>query len=606
MAAEQTSSTDGRRRNAAALAFMFLSVVAFSLTPLAIAVGNAASSPFLFSAAMRLGNALAYSAFLATTFRHVLLRRDVLAIVVRRVATWSMLFTLVQQFEYVLFGSATRFIDVTAVVMLFEMYTILMVFLTSALFKRYQPITMDVTLMLLVGLLGFGFIAAGEVGGFLNLGNLRLSSAFIGISLAILGALVAALIAFGLRWGVDLSRALPDGAVGGRGRFLVEICCVLTGQTIGNVVGAGVQGVLGLALGESIALASLGIALACGVLANGAGTIAWRAANLMTVNLGINALSYTTPAVSLIWLYFFWEVDVARFDYLVMGGVSIVAINLLINFEAEIRFGFKALILALWSCGTFVYLRDDLLESLPFDSWLWPGEPLLGVLGLSATVFTLLLSFRVARLAARTQAEDDAIFVLFQKLDLLIRRGIVDAGVREHILAIDAAHSPEELRGAYSQARGHVSDAVAANPKLDDQMRLSEVEAQLNTVVHSRRHGIEFGELFALIIFGGITVLLALLARPINVSGWAGFMFEAFAFSFSAVIIFLVVDVWDLHRDRTSHILVKEPDAEGYGVVFRDARNRSFEQGASIVIGMAIAATYTVLLWYKWIPATSL
>ena len=93
---------------------------------------------------------------------------------------------------------------------------------------------------------------------------------------------------------------------------------------------------------------------------------------------------------------------------------------------------------------------------------------------------------------------------------------------------------PEELTNAYRQVRRHLSKAVAVDRKAEDQARLSEAETQLNVIVHSRRHGVEFGELFALIIFAGITVLLALLARPVEVFGWAGFMFEVFAFSFSA------------------------------------------------------------------------
>lgn len=602
-----TTNANETHRSDSGLLYMLLSVFGVSLAPLAIALGNGGDSPFLFSTAMRVGHVLAYSAFLAVTFRRILLRRDVLWLVVRRTLAWSMLFSLVQRFEFVLFASATRFINVSTVVMLFELQTIITVLLASVLFKRYKSLSMDTVLLLLVGLVGFCFIAAGEVGGFDNLDDLRNSNAFAGILLAVLAAVAAALSVYVTRWGVDLSRSLPEEAVRNEDRFSLELGCVITGQLVGNLIGLTVQGTVGLVRGESIALESVGIAIAFGTFATGLlGTVARRAAQLTTTNLGVSALAYATPIFSLIWLYLFWEIDISRYDYLAIGITSIIAVNVLLNAEADIRFGFKALLISLWSCGAFVYLRDDLLQFLPFEDWLWPGDPLLGVLALSATVFILLLSFRVARLAARTQAEDDMIFELFQKLDLLIRRGVVDEAIREHILAIDASHSPQELKDAYLKARAHLSAAVAANPKPDDKVRLSEGEAQLNMIVYSRRHGVEFGELFALIIFAGMNVLLALLGRPIGVGGWAGFMFELFAFSFSAVVIFLVVNVWDLHLDRTSHILERQSDGDGYSVVFRDTKNRGFERGASAVIGILTAITYAVLLWYKWLPANSL
>ncbi len=107
--------------------------------------------------------------------------------------------------------------------------------------------------------------------------------------------------------------------------------------------------------------------------------------------------------------------------------------------------------------------------------------------------------------------------------------------------------------------------------------------------------------MFALVIFGGITVFLALASRP-EVLGWSGFLFEAFAVLFSAVTVFLVVNVWDLQGDRTARVLQKLSDAGGYGIVFHDAGNRSFERWISGIIGLAIIVAYSYLLWQKWLP----
>ena len=103
---------------------------------------------------------------------------------------------------------------------------------------------------------------------------------------------------------------------------------------------------------------------------------------------------------------------------------GIVTANLLINFEAEIQMGFKALLIALWVCGSFVTLRDEALETVAGQGWLWPGDTYLGSLALAATVFTLMLSFRHrAARGARSQREDNTMFALFQNVDALAERG---------------------------------------------------------------------------------------------------------------------------------------------------------------------------------------
>ena len=82
---------------------------------------------------------------------------------------------------------------------------------------------------------------------------------------------------------------------------------------------------------------------------------------------------YAMPVLSLLWLFFFADAEVARFDYLVIGAAAIITANLLINFEAEIRWGFRALLLALGTFGAVVYLRDGVFKFLGVDPWRWTG-----------------------------------------------------------------------------------------------------------------------------------------------------------------------------------------------------------------------------------------
>ncbi len=348
---------------------MLFAVVGFSVIPLLVASGNGANSPFLFSAGLRLGLGLGHVCFLSVVFGSVLLRSGVLSLIFSRVLKWSMLFVLINQFEYGLFAWATRFVDISVAAVLFETWPILLILLTAFLFRgevRYRKITPDMILLLVIGFCGFAFVAASQSGGFGDWNSSMFLDTLIGLAIVLMAVIVSSFSAFGFRWGSDLSRALPPEIVGGRNQDLTDICCVLIASCIGNFVGSGLNAIVGLASGETIPSGAIVIAVVGGIFAHASANIAWRSANLMTDNLGINAISYATPIFSLVWLFLFAEVDVARLDYLLIGAAAIITANLLINFEAEIEFGFKALILSLWACGAVVYLRPE--------EWVWVGS----------------------------------------------------------------------------------------------------------------------------------------------------------------------------------------------------------------------------------------
>ena len=600
MAAEFVARPD---RNAFGTLLMIMSVVGYSMIPLMVASGSGGDSPFLFVAGWRFGVALGLTVFLATFFGDVLFHAEVVRLILRRMITWSMFFVILSQFDYVFFAWATRFVDVSVAAILFETWPIFLILLTALLFRRearYRTIRPDVILLLVVGFVGFAFVAASETGGLGDWSDAQFADTLVGVGLVVLAIVLTTTAAYQFRWGVDLSRALPRQLLTNKNSAMVDICCVVASSWIGNFIASGINVVVGVASGETISTGAITFALIGGIFGNALGNIAWRAANLMTTNLGINAISYATPIFSLIWLFLFAQVHIARVDLLIIGAVAIISTNLLINFEAEVRFGFKALILALWVCGTFVYLRDDILLLLPFEGWLWPRETYLGALGLSATVFTLLLTFRIARLAPRTQDEDNRIFALHRNLELLARRDLIAPEASDHIRSIDRARTPEQLQQAYTQIKLCFVRAAAVDQSNSNRKLLADAEAQLNMMVHSRQQGLEFGELFSLIIFGGVTIILALLSRP-EVYGWTAFLVETFSTLFPAVIVFLIVNVWDLHRDRADLILSSQQTTAGFGVIFRDHKSRRFEQSISVIVGLSIIFAFAGLLWYKWV-----
>ena len=80
------------------------------------------------------------------------------------------------------------------------------------------------------------------------------------------------------------------------------------------------------------------------------------------------------------------------------------------------------------------------------------------------------------------------------------------------MLRIDRSQG-EDLEDAYDRARYWVLEAAsrAGGRELE---RLTLVESDLDSLVHSRQQDINFGELCVLFIFCSITVGLALSARP--------------------------------------------------------------------------------------------
>ena len=83
-------------------------------------------------------------------------------------------------------------------------------------------------------------------------------------------------------------------------------------------------------------------------------------------------------------------------------------------------------------------------------------------------------------------------------------------------------------------------------------------------------------------------------------------MVDLFAMLISAVIVFLVVNVWDLRRERDETKLQqvdgKQSDGKQvYEVRFLNTRRYAFDQWLSIIVGGAIVLVYAGLLAHKWV-----
>ena len=601
----------GRAHNWTAAGYMLLMVASLSVTPLLITLAHAADYPFLFNSGWRFGVVIGCLLFLLTSYwsprgiKAQFGELKILPLIRRRVFKLAILLAIIGTFDYALFTLSTGFVDISVTTVLYSLWPISVIFLLERLFrqeKRYREITPTTYWLIAFGLSGFILVVDSRGEGFGVLDSTPFTALIIGVTIAIIGALATSLASFSFKWSSEIVQELHVGVISYESSDpsdkrvgSLELFCLVIAYTIANSVSAPINAIIGVTSGESINFGPLVIAILGGVLIQSTGSILWRKANVITVNLGINALVYAIPVFSLIWLAAFADLNVDRVDYLVIGAAAIIAANLLINFGAERLLGFKALVLSLWACGMFVYLRD-------VGRWIWIGADTgyFDALALSATVFTLILSFRVARLANRTRDEDNRAFGLIRELNALARRGLIGGEVCEYILAINESHGPE-LQNAYNKARQCIAVALR-RASHQEQDKLIAMEAELDSLTHSRQQGINFGELCALGIFASLTVFLALFSRP-EVSGLTAFLIEVFTILFSAVIVFLTVNIWDLQQDRIARLMESRSVSmySEYGLVFQDRTNRTIEQGISIVVGLLIVGAYVGLLGHKWL-----
>ena len=482
------------------------------------------------------------------------------------------------------------------------------IFLAAWLFRKegvYRKNIRSIIPMVVMTLAGFGFAAHSRTGGF-SFEDSSLSVLAIGVALALMAALAGSCVVFIFKWGRDLPDKLRNEFTENRSNISLIIFGGTLGFSIVNLAGVILSSGIGLATGERIEsglMEYVGYAFLGGVLTHSVAALLFRSANTLTDNLGINALAYLTPIFVLVWLAMSPNIGVARPDFVVIGATAIVSANLLINFDTERLLGFKALVISLWVFGTVVYLRDT--EGL---GWFAKSVSYFDVLFLSSTVFALILSFRIARLASRTQGEDDRAFKLFRELEELAARGVIPPEVSLHI-AVMAEKVGKELSAAYIAVRQAIGEALL-NTSGPDRERLREAEIDLDILANSRQQGVNFGELCAIFIFAALVVGTALLSHPAEVMGLTGFVVEMFAMLFPAVIVFLAFNGLDIERARVARILEAYPQYQGYGVVFQDTireagaaehtGRRTTEQWISVGIGLALIAAYTGLFLHKW------
>ena len=421
--------------NIVATGLMIMAVAFFALIPLVISIGDA-TNPFLISSALRAGMVSFCVLVLTIFFWRALWQEGVLGYIKRRIISREILLVLIGHFEVVLFALSLRWVEASVTAVLFETWPILLIFIvakwTGGEFRRIDK---QMFVFLLIAFVGVVFVFTSQHGGLEELLNIGPDDAspqvYIGVFLALASAFLAALAGFGWVWSskAKSDAELPDSLKNSVSENRLEIFFLLVGFTMTSGVSAVIHGIIGASTGgihfEIGVFEQLSIALLGGVII-GCGNVLWRLATAMTLDTGIHAMSYFTPVASVLILFAAGRAGNLTVEYFLIGTMAIVVANLLIRFEAEIRIGFKVLIISLVACGAIVSLREGAFDFLGVSTWKWPGSGYFESITLAATVFTLLLAFRVGRLVSRTSEEDSRTFIVYRKVDMLVRRGVID------------------------------------------------------------------------------------------------------------------------------------------------------------------------------------
>ena len=606
--------SNGGGANRLAVGYILIAVTSFSLIPLAVDLSGGVSTPFFFNTLFRLGSLLGCLIFLLTWYPKILSSRENVRVIRRYLFRWPenrpFLVAALGTADFFLFALSGRFLNIAVIAILFEIYPVVIIFLASWLFRGeglYRRVSLSAKLLVVLSIFGFIFALAGQRDDFLDVFTLAsFGNSVVGVILVLGAILGTGLSVFGWKWGWDLSRELSTDAEPNSS----ALCGMVIALFFTSLVSLVASGGIGLVAGESADWRLVAFAIPGGAIALALGPIVYRKANLLTDNVSINAVGYVVPILSLIWLYWIAGAAVARWDYLVMGTTAIVTANLLINFEAEIRWGFKALLLALGTFGAIVFLRDGVFNYLGIESWNWVSSGYFESITLSATVFTLLLAFRIARLVSRTTEEDVRTFSVYRDLALLAQRGVIDERACHHMVEIDRCkNDPPKRKAAYMGVRGFLAGPLVPHRELNEAeiLLLRDAETSLDALARSKQVEIHLGEMFALTVFAAVTIALALGSVPEQVNGWIRLLVDVVAIVVSAVVVFLLVHMHDLQAERDEPRLEMSEGIPGnlsWNARFYDISRRSFDQWISIVLGIAIVFAYTALLAQQWVGCT--
>lgn len=594
-----------------AVGLMLLSAFLYALVPVWVGFGNAGASPFFFSA---IAHVAAIPCILAYTWLHrpggdVLNPKIIKAALGYQPRRWMFACLIVLAIcttSYAFFSKASKSLEYSNLPIVAAIYEAWPVLAIVAFVAWRQPgkkkegiksLSLGAFLVAMVGL-GFVVSAREEISLMHLLANLAFGE-WKGIFFAFVSSVLAAgIVVLTQRPGEYLSEAI----FGSNRTEQNTINCTMLIVIFMHISGFAISVILGWEAGELIpALGGSLFAILMGVTI-GFGAISFRVASIKSKNPGIIALSFLTPLLALGVLLTLSWLDMSpgdggssiRWDYLAMGGTAIFSANLLLNLRADLRTGYRSLVLCLWTFGAIRYLFDGV-------PWEWYYESIAVATGILA----ITVGFRSERFVRRSQLEETLSIDILHALTWLIDKHQSHQGLKDARQAFFNAHSPEksktmgkEERESHRQMMEILRSLRREGEFEQDHEIISRCLRKADELVLSRAHGNNFGEKIA--IFGmmlasaGISLFLrSEIPEGGPVPGIDTLAGNFFSLLVGPVAIFLYFHVVDLEKDRSREIYDKDLR------IVREIHDRKFEKYLAAGILLLTFVTYAILFWIK-------
>ena len=590
-------------RDRRAALWMGISVFLMSWVPLVVALVGTTVGPFVFQFWHHLIMSIVWLVYLMWACPSLVWRKDIWISIVRCLPTREGIFATLNGFNSALFVSATLFLDTALVTVITGGWLVLFVVYRRRhdRYRRYTAMVVQDWLLMGTAVAGIALVTLSQSGSITADGSgWRL---LCGLLLAVSTTICLAWISYRFKLGTELYRRICKVSIETTDDRTIEVGCVLAVSIATNLPGILGSLLIGLTfpsqtgsgtyMGGFVSISVIAI-IAIGIVGT-LGNIAFRYANLETKNLSVNAMQYLRPVFTLIWLGLFATVTVYRTDFLWIGATAVIAVNTLINFRSEERAGFKWFVLCLLGFGFTVYIRDEWFPHIPgYGSFPAFGD-YYGFLGAGATVFVLILSFRMSRLNRRTISEERRTYILCREMVGLAAEDKERQTILECVRAINTTRRTTQLKEAYEYVCQQIGNA-GLSPS--DTARL---QADLDTLVNSRQRGRNMIELIVLAILAFVVATMAVFSRTEG-APWPALLNDVVTMLLASVVTFMTINLFDQRSDSD------EPTITETGtVLFRDAartseHNPRVERAISICIGFAIVGVYVYLIVLKWLP----
>lgn len=326
-----------------------------------------------------------------------------------------------------------------------------------------------------------------------------------------------------------------------------------------------------------------------------------KGGSLRTQTLNIVGIYYLlTPFLSVIWLIPFGMAQLEQWDYFIIGALIITATSTLIAIEGRTeRKGFRGLIVSLWSVGVLTYFREEwiqwpwLADNTPWE-WGVGSVDYYSIIVVSATIFILILSFRISRLVERTNKEEDQ----YLRMKILVTRMMEiskkpqTVGILTPLLEeLDQSSKPSTIGNLRHQFNYLFKKLRNNNDDKDFKKFAHELELDVRLLCKSKERGRYLAENLVLYIFALVTIMVTMGTRPAVTFHWNALLIDILAFLFSAGICFMTINLVDLrlYRERPTD----EPEGD-------DSINRTAGQVIYIILALVVSISFVVLLYDKW------